>query len=91
MLPVGGTDFLFSGYFRSFPAIGVNSEGLRCVEERATWAALFMLLSVVIMDSMLENGHKAWQGRTVIEVNCKHEDAIAQGHEDGRQRTPSGC
>ena len=62
-----GLIFLFSGHFRSFPVIGVNREGLRCVEERATSAAApFRLLSAVDMDSMLEKGHRAWQGATVM-------------------------
>ena len=35
-------------------------------------AAPLRLLSVVDMDFMLEKGHKAWQGRTVIKMVCGH-------------------
>ena len=33
------------------------------------------------MDFMLEKGHKAWQGTTVIKMDCGHLDAIALRHQ----------
>ena len=56
----------------------MNREGLRWCEEGATWeAAPLRLLSVADMDFMLEKGHRAWQGRSVIEMDRDHKDAIA--------------
>ena len=37
----------------------------------------FSLPSTIDMDFMKEKGYEAWQGTTVIKLECGHQDAIA--------------
>ena len=56
----------------------MNRYGLRWVEDGPTRAAtLLRLLLVVAMEFMLEKGHNAWQGATVIQMDCGLQYVIA--------------